>query len=109
VTMKWWGDLWLNESFATYMSSVAMAASPEFKEAWHQFFSGKTWAYYEDGLITTHPIVARVKDTSDAFTAFDGITYGKGAAVLKQLSYSIGEENFKKGLKTYFDRFAGKN
>ncbi|MGE0762213.1 MAG: aminopeptidase N [Bdellovibrionales bacterium] len=109
VTMRWWGDLWLNESFATYMSSVALAASPEFKEAWHQFFAGKSWAYYEDQMVTTHPIVAKVDNTDDAFTAFDGITYGKGAAVLKQLSYTIGEENFKKGLKIYFDRYAEKN
>jgi len=109
VTMRWWGDLWLNESFATYTSSVAQAAYPEFKDQWQSFFGGKTWAYREDQMITTHPIVATVRDTNEAFTSFDSITYGKGASVLKQLSFYLGEENFKKGLKAYFERFAEKN
>ncbi len=109
VTMRWWGDLWLNEAFATYTSFVAQAAYPEFKDTWQAFFGNKTWAYWEDQMITTHPIVAQVKDTNEAFTSFDGITYGKGSAVLKQLSYYLGEESFKKGLKIYFERYAEKN
>lgn len=109
VTMKWWGDLWLNESFATYMSFVAMAAHPDYHEAWRIFFAQKGGAYFEDQLTTTHPVVSKVDDTEEAFTSFDSITYGKGAAVLKQLSYTLGEDAFKKGLKTYFERYAEKN
>jgi len=109
VTMRWWGDLWLNEAFATYMAFVAQAAAPQFKDSWQAFFNNKTWAYWEDQMITTHPIVARVNDTTEASTSFDGITYGKGAAVLKQLSFFIGEEAFKRGLKTYFERHTEKN
>jgi aminopeptidase N len=110
VTMKWWGDLWLNESFASYMASAAMAASPQFKDsAWQDFFGMKAWAYFEDQMSTTHPISGPVPSTDVALTTFDGITYGKGASVLKQLAYTIGEENFRKGLKNYFSKFAEKN
>lgn len=109
VTMRWWGDLWLNETFATYMAAHALAAHPNFKESWQDFFAEKGWAYHEDQMITTHPVVGQVRDTNEAFTTFDGITYAKGAAVLKQLAYTIGEENFKQGLHLYFERFAEKN
>ena len=77
VTMKWWNDLWLNESFATYMASKSLVAATEFKDAWNTFYSGtKQWAYWEDQLVTSHPIVADVPDTTQAFANFDGITYG---------------------------------
>lgn len=109
VTMRWWGDLWLNESFATYMASLAMSHSKEFPESWHQFFGGKFGAYWEDHLATTHPVVAQVQDTNEAFTTFDSITYGKGASVLKQFVFTIGEDSFRKGLESYFTRYAEKN
>ncbi len=109
VTMRWWGDLWLNESFATYMASVALSHSKEFPESWHQFFGGKFGAYWEDHLATTHPVVANVQDTNVAFTTFDSITYGKGASVLKQFVFTIGEEAFRNGLEKYFARYAEKN
>lgn len=107
VTMQWWNDLWLNESFASYMSSVALVNATEFTDAWNVFFTGfKQWGYWEDQLITTHPIEATVPDTDHAANTLDGITYGKGASVLKQLAYNLGEENFKKGLKIYFRKHA---
>lgn len=105
VTMKWWGDLWLNESFATYMAYRALSEHPDFPETWASFFDEKSWAYYEDRLPTTHPIVGDVKTTDEAFASFDGITYGKGASVLKQLSYVIGDQTFKKALSSYFKKY----
>jgi aminopeptidase N len=110
VTMKWWNDLWLNESFATYMATLANAESTEFKKAWQTFYTGtKQWAYWEDQLVTTHPIEGQVPHTEQAFANFDGITYGKGASVLKSLSYYIGANNFRDGLRSYFKTHAYKN
>jgi aminopeptidase N len=110
VTMKWWNDLWLNESFATFMSTLAQHEATEFKEVWQEFFTGdKSWAYWEDSLITTHPIETTVDSVKVAFANFDGITYGKGAAVLKQLREYIGAEAFKKGIQTYIKTYAFKN
>lgn len=110
VTMKWWNDLWLNESFATYMAHVAMSDNTRFKDqAWRSFNGTKSWAYWEDQLVTTHPIEATVNDTLSAFANFDGITYGKGASVLKQISYYLGPEKFKKGVQLYFKEHAGEN
>lgn len=110
VTMKWWNDLWLNESFATYMSYLAVAENTQFKEAWHDFYAGiKVWAYTEDQRITTHPIEATIETTDQAFANFDGITYGKGASSLKQLAYYIGADEFKNGMRHYFKTYAYKN
>lgn len=110
VTMKWWDDLWLNESFATYLAFLAQSSMGEFKnETWLAFHNTKSWAYFEDELVTTHPIEAVVPDTNQATANFDGITYGKGAASLKQLSYYIGEDVFKKGTQNYIKKFAEKN
>ncbi|MGE0527078.1 MAG: aminopeptidase N [Bdellovibrionales bacterium] len=110
VTMKWWNDLWLNESFATFMASKALAEATEFKESWQAFFSGtKNWAYWEDGLVTTHPIEAEVPSVKVAFANFDGITYGKGASVLKQLNAYVGATAFQKGIQVYFKRHAFEN
>lgn len=107
VTMKWWDDLWLNESFASYMAAKALDEATEFKQAWQSFFSGmKNWAYWEDELVTTHPVAVPVDGTDQAFANFDGITYGKGAAVLKQLAYLLGEEKFREGVRAYFERHA---
>ncbi len=110
VTMKWWNDLWLNESFADFMENLAAVGATEYTDAGMDVFSGeKQWAYHDDQLVTTHPIEANVKNTDESFTNFDGITYGKGAAVFKQLSYTIGAETFQKGVQNYFKKYAYKN
>jgi aminopeptidase N len=103
VTMRWWDDLWLNESFATYMSQVALGRATRFQNAWTSFARAeKPWAAAQDQLPTTHPIVADVPDTEAARTQFDGISYAKGAAVLKQLVAWVGEEAFTAGIRRYF-------
>lgn len=110
VTMKWWNDIWLNESFATFAAFKGMASATQFKEAWVDFYgSAKRNAYFADQAITTHPIEFTVANTDVVFANFDGITYGKGASVLKQLDFYIGSEPFKKGLKNYFHKNAFKN
>ncbi len=109
VTMRWWNNLWLNESFATFMASLSMAQATEFKEAWQDFHDEKNWAYWEDGLVTTHPIEAPVGSVKEAFATFDGITYGKGASVLRQLYTYMSPEKFKKGLQNYIQAYAFKN
>ena len=103
VTMRWWNDLWLNESFATYMSFLAMEGATRFQSGWQDFNNGiKNWAYRQDQLITTHPIAGTVRDTDETFLNFDGITYGKGASVLKQLVATIGIDGFREGMRHYF-------
>lgn len=110
VTMKWWNDLWLNESFATYMAYLAMAKATRFTSAWRAFNSRmKMWAYRQDQLVTTHPIAGQVADTDQTFLNFDGITYGKGAAALQQLVAYIGLERFRDGMRRYFQRYAYSN
>lgn len=106
VTMKWWNDLWLNESFAEFMSTLAAAENTRFApEAWATFSaSEKTWAYEEDQLSSTHPIVAPIRDLQDVQVNFDGITYAKGASVLRQLVAWVGQENFMAALKVYFEK-----
>lgn len=110
VTMRWWNDLWLNESFATYMAALASVEGTEFKRAWETFYtSTKQWAYWEDQLVTTHPIEGDVPDTEQAFANFDGITYGKGASTLKALAYFIGPDQFRDGVRAYFKTHAYAN
>ncbi len=110
VTMRWWDDLWLNESFATYISYLALTEATRFDNAWKVFNSEiKRWAYQQDQLPTTHPISGRADDTEIAFLNFDGITYGKGASVLKQLVKYIGRDAFRDGMRTYFRRHAWSN
>ncbi|WP_163834009.1 aminopeptidase N [Spartinivicinus ruber] len=110
VTADWWNGLWLNESFATYMAHLAMSHYPDYEDSWLRFYSRiKLWAYEEDELVTTHPIEVKVEDTNNAFTHFDGITYGKGAAVLKQLAHYLGPDNFKQGVHNYLKQYAGGN
>ncbi|MGH1468151.1 MAG: aminopeptidase N [Bdellovibrionales bacterium] len=105
VTMKWWNDLWLNESFATYMAHLGLTKATRFKGAWETFASRiKGWAYWQDQLPTTHPIETAVPDTKTTFTNFDGITYGKGASVLKQLAFFVGEDAFQKGVANYLKK-----
>lgn len=110
VTMKWWDGLWLNESFATYIAFLAMAEATRFQACWQDFLGSiKAWAYREDQKPTTHPISGTVADTEQTFLNFDGITYGKGAAVLKQLRAVLGGQSFDAGLRLYFQRHALSN
>lgn len=113
VTMRWWNGLWLNESFATFAAAWGLDQATRFKaenQTWQAFFAGmKQWAYWEDQLVTTHPIEVPVPDTDQAFSNFDGITYGKGAAALKQLAFYLGEDDFREGLQRYFERYARRN
>ncbi len=109
VTMRWWNDLWLNESFATYAAAMAMAQHPDFPDVWLHFHASKSWAGYADQLVTTHPTATLVPDTDVANSNFDGITYGKGGAFLQLLSTRLGEAPFVKGLQLYFARYAFRN
>jgi len=110
VTMKWFDDLWLNESFATYMGSLASAEATRFKNAW-TWFAGevKVAARTHDELPTTHPIVADIPDVDSVHLNFDPITYNKGGAILKQLSALLGEETFFAGVHAYLERHAYAN
>ncbi len=103
VTMRWWDDLWLNESFATYASVLAQTGATQWTQAWTTFANvEKTWAYRQDQLPTTHPIATDAPDVQTAEVNFDGITYAKGASVLKQLGAYVGVEAFLAGLRQYF-------
>jgi aminopeptidase N len=105
VTMRWWDDLWLNESFADYMAVLAQTEATRWKEAWTTFAdTEKTWALRQDQLPTTHPIVADIPDVVSIHLNFDGITYAKGAAALRQLVAWVGQERFLEGLRAYFRR-----
>ena len=103
VTMRWWDDLWLNESFATYASVLAQVSATRWKGAWTTFAtSEKAWAARQDQLPSTHPIVADAVDMEAVKTNFDGITYAKGASVLKQLVAWVGQNEFLAALRQYF-------
>lgn len=102
VTMKWWNDLWLNESFAEFMAYLSEAEATEFEDAWTAFNIRKEWGVRCDQLPTTHPIKADIRDLADVEVNFDGITYSKGAAVLRQLVSYVGRENFMRALNAYF-------
>ncbi|MDH6246884.1 aminopeptidase N [Mycobacterium sp. OTB74] len=103
VTMRWWDDLWLNESFATFASVLCQAEATEYKQAWTTFANvEKSWAYRQDQLPSTHPVAADIPDLAAVEVNFDGITYAKGASVLKQLVAYVGLEAFLSGLRDYF-------
>ncbi|MDL9939023.1 aminopeptidase N [Gordonia sp. ABSL1-1] len=103
VTMNWWDDLWLNESFATFASVLCQAEATEYKNAWTTFANvEKSWAYRQDQLPSTHPVAADIPDIAAVEVNFDGITYAKGASVLKQLVAYVGLEDFLAGLRDYF-------
>ncbi len=110
VTMRWWDDLWLNESFATFASVLCQAEATEFTTAWTTFAnSEKSWAYRQDQLPSTHPVAADIPDLAAVEVNFDGITYAKGASVLKQLVAYVGLEHFLSGLRDYFHAHAFDN
>jgi aminopeptidase N len=110
VTMRWWDDLWLNESFATFASVLCQSEATEFTEAWTTFANAeKSWAYRQDQLPSTHPVAADIPDLAAVEVNFDGITYAKGASVLKQLVAYVGLEHFLSGLRDYFRAHAFDN
>jgi len=103
VTMRWWDDLWLNESFATFASVLCQADATEYDQAWTTFANvEKSWAYRQDQLPSTHPVAADIPDLHAVEVNFDGITYAKGASVLKQLVAYVGLDHFLAGLRDYF-------
>jgi aminopeptidase N len=107
VTMRWWDDLWLNESFATFASVLCQSQATEYTAAWTMFANAeKSWAYRQDQLPSTHPIAADIPDLAAVEVNFDGITYAKGASVLKQLVAYVGLEHFLAGLRDYFKAHA---
>ncbi|KZF15884.1 aminopeptidase N, partial [Rhodococcus sp. EPR-134] len=107
VTMVWWDDLWLKESFADFMGSLVSAEATRFTDAWVAFaIKRKAWAYLQDQLPTTHPIVADIVDLEAAKLNFDGITYAKGASVLKQLVAFVGRDAFFEAARRYFKAHA---
>jgi aminopeptidase N len=110
VTMRWWDDLWLNESFATWAGATAQAEATRWPGAWTTFAQvWKAWAYRQDQLPSTHPIAADIADIEAVEVNFDGITYAKGAAVLKQLVAYVGRDNFLAALRSYFAQHAWGN
>ena len=110
VTMKWWDDLWLNESFATFASVLCQSEATEYTEAWTTFANAeKSWAYRQDQLPSTHPVAADIPDLHAVEVNFDGITYAKGASVLKQLVAYVGLDHFLAGLRDYFRAHAFDN
>jgi aminopeptidase N len=114
VTMQWWDGLWLNESFAEFItykckSEIQKTFSFETKDAWIMMNISKNWGYKTDANVTTHPIDCVVNDTIKAEGIFDGITYSKGASTILQLYYYMGDEIFRKSIKEYFQEFQWKN
>lgn len=104
VTMRWWDDLWLNESFATFMAQMAQEHTG-FANHWVTFANDvKVQARRQDELPTTHPIAASIPDTLSTRVMFDAISYSKGASVLRQLVAWVGEEAFFEGVRNYFRR-----
>ncbi|MCT2590484.1 aminopeptidase N [Streptomyces sp. N2-109] len=110
VTMEWWDDLWLKESFADFMGALALVEATRFEDGWITFANRrKAWAYRADQLPSTHPVTADIHDLEDAKLNFDGITYSKGASVLKQLVAYVGRDAFLEGARRYFKRHAWGN
>ncbi|WP_018156446.1 aminopeptidase N [Demetria terragena] len=110
VTMAWWDDLWLNESFASWASTLCQAEATEWESAWTTFSSAeKSWAYHQDQLSSTHPVSADMVDLEAVEENFDGITYAKGASIIKQLVSYVGRDEFEAGLRAYFVKHAWGN
>jgi aminopeptidase N len=110
VTMDWWDDIWLNESFAEIASYFALESFSGFDQPWLEFLlQRKTWGYRDDEYVTSHPIKGEIKHTSLVMASIDGITYAKGGSVLRQLRYYIGEDIFRSGLQSYMKKYAYQN
>lgn len=110
VTMKWWNGLWLNETFATFMGYHAATAKLGFDDSWDGFFQDRKFAaYWADQRRTTHPVETPVPDTDSVGANFDAISYAKGAAVIRQIEFRLGEEQFRHGIGDYLARHAEAN
>jgi aminopeptidase N len=110
VTMRWWDDAWLNESFASYAATLALSAATRWRDGWVTFVEQRqARAFHADQLPSTHPVASDIADVSAMEVNFDGITYDKGAAALRQLAAAVGESNFLAGVHTYFTRHAWGN
>ena len=110
VTMRWWNDLWLNESFAEWASHWCNTNATRFTDAWTTFLSiRKNWGYRQDQLSSTHPVYCEMPDLEAVEVNFDGITYAKGASVIKQLVAYVGLDSFRDGLRAYFAKHAWSN
>ncbi len=110
VTMRWWNDLWLNESFAEWASHWCNTHATRFSDAWTTFLSvRKNWGYRQDQLSSTHPVYTEMPDLEAVEVNFDGITYAKGASVIKQLVAYVGLDPFVAGLRAYFAKHAFAN
>jgi aminopeptidase N len=107
VTHNWWNGMWLNESFATQMATLALIETTEFTDQWHGYFTqSKQRAYGRDSRVTTHPIEMSVDNTDQFTNLYDAITYQKGGSVLKQLQYRVGAENYRLGVSAYLKEFS---
>jgi aminopeptidase N len=103
VTMRWWEDLWLNESFAEFCGTQSAAEATTFTDAWTTFCAGrKVWGYLEDQQPSTHPVAGQVATLTEAVANFDGISYAKGGAILRQLVAYLGRDAFFAGIRAYF-------
>ncbi|HEX6500057.1 MAG TPA: aminopeptidase N [Micromonosporaceae bacterium] len=110
VTMRWWDDLWLNESFAEWASHWCNVHATRFTDAWTRFLTvRKNWGYRQDQLSSTHPVYCDIPDVDAVEVNFDGITYAKGASVIKQLVAYVGIDAFVAGLRSYFAKHAWSN
>lgn len=114
VTPIWWNDTWLKESFADYVSYLCASKrssnlSFKIEDPWMSFLQRKNWGYSDDSKSTTHPVSAQIRSTEEADGVFDGISYSKGAACMKQLVSVVGLDNWSKAMKVYFERYAWKN
>ncbi len=110
VTMRWWDDIWLNESFAEWASHWCNAEATRFSDAWTTFLSvRKNWGYRQDQLSSTHPVYSEMPDVASVEVNFDGITYAKGASVIKQIVAYVGIDAFVSGLRAYFGAHAWGN
>jgi tricorn protease interacting factor F2/3 len=110
VTMKWWNDLWLNESFATFMATKFVDKFYPEWDLWNQFVEdAMNVAMGLDSLKTTHPIDVKVNSPAEIREIFDAISYDKGGCVLRMLENYVGEPNFQKGLKKYLSDFKYQN
>jgi aminopeptidase N len=110
VTQQWWDDLWLSESFADFCEYEATSQLSRFPHAWSTFsVSEKTWGFAQDQLPSTHPVAADSATLSEAIANFDGISYAKGAAVLRQLAAYAGQDNFFAGIRAYIGQHAFAN
>ena len=110
VTMRWWNDLWLNESFASWMGDKAINSIYPSWQKWTQFLVADTGhALRLDGLLNSHPIEQEVQNPNEIGQLFDAISYSKGASIIRMLENFLGENTFRKGINSYLNKFQHDN